>query len=462
MRALSFILVALAVACAEERPGTPPEHVLLVTVENLRADHTHMWQYPRHTTFIERSDDQRSLDLDLLMERGVLFHSAFAPSGAARPSLGTLFTGLPPRAHGLTSTDGVLPEGISTLAERLRDAGYQTAGFASPSRPIADSGLTRGFDVFVEDHTEIVYREGLPVDGMLMRALEYLQEEFDPESPQFLWIHIGSPAPPWDPQPVPTSDGERDFLTQYLPEGYEGQVQTNLGFLDKVNRREVTLDVEDHDALVALYDADLERANFLLRQVLEIYKHLFPEEQEVWDRTLVVTAGLSGCELGERGYYGSEQSLHDQGLHVPLAFHHPPSLTGRRIFEDVVGLADVTPTVCEWMKVEAPASLEGRSLLSRTDRGRSLDPRPVIAELPDGALSARVGGWRLVLNRGAEEREGAYDVPPLQLFETGSDSSELRDVSQGSPLALERLLEEVSRWESQYPPRDPKLPRKGS
>ncbi len=465
MRALSLILLALAAACAQERrerPGTPPDHVLLVTVENLRADHTYMWQYPRPTTFIERPDDQRSLDLDLLMERGVLFHAAFAPSGAARPSLATLFTGLPPRAHGLSSADGVLSEGVSTLAERLRDAGYQTAGFASPSRPIADSGLTRGFDVFVEDHAEIVYREGVPVDGLLLRAFEYLRTEFDPETPQFLWLHVGSPAPPWDPQPVPTSDGERDFLTQDLPEGYEGPVQTNLGFLDKVNRREQALDVEDHDALIALYDADLERANFLLRQILEIYKHHFEEELEVWDRTLVVTAGLSGCELGERGYFGSEQSVHEQGLHVPLAFHHPPSLTGRRIFEDVVGLADVMPTVCEWMKVDAPASLEGRSLLSRTDRGRTLEPRPVIAELSEGVLSARVGGWRLVLNRGAEEREGAYEVPPLQLFETTSDSAELQDVSLGAPEAVERLLEAVSHWESRYPPRDPKLPSEGS
>ena len=145
MRALSLISLALAASCGgapAERPGTPPEHVLLVTVENLRADHTHLWQYPRPTTFIERSDDQRSLDLDFLMERGVLFHQAFSPSGAARPALATLFTGLPPRAHGLTTAGGALAEDVSTLAERLRDAGYQTAGFASPSRPMADSALT--------------------------------------------------------------------------------------------------------------------------------------------------------------------------------------------------------------------------------------------------------------------------------------------------------------------------------
>ena len=320
---------------------------------------------------------------------------------------------------------------------------------------MAESGLTRGFDVFVEDHSEIVYRDGVAVDGLLLRAFEYLKTEFDPERPQFLWLHVGSPAPPWEPQPVPTSTGERDFLTHYLPESYEGPVQTNLGFLDKVNRREIQLDAEDHDALIGLYDADLERANFLLRQVLEIYKHHFESELEVWESTLVVTAGLSGCELGERGYFGSEESVYVQGLHVPLAFHHPPSLTGRRIFEDVVGLADVMPTVCEWMEVETPSDLEGRSLLARTDRGRRLEPRPVISEHPDGGLSARVEGWSLVLNRGPEEREGAYNLPQQQLFQTSTDPEELRDVSEGAPEALERLLGELRAWEADYPPIGP-------
>ena len=76
MRVILFLSALSLVSCVRERPGTPPEHVLLVTVENLRADHTHIWQYPRHTTFIERPDDQSSLDLDLLMERGVLYHEA--------------------------------------------------------------------------------------------------------------------------------------------------------------------------------------------------------------------------------------------------------------------------------------------------------------------------------------------------------------------------------------------------
>jgi len=453
MRALVLTLICLCVACADERPGTPPDHVLLITVENLRADHTHMWQYPRHTTFIERPDDQRSLDLDFLMERGVLFHSAFAPSGAARPSLATLFTGLPARVHGLTSAGGSLPEDVITLAERFQAAGFHTAGFASPSQPLSGSGLVRGFDVFVEDHAEIVYRDGLAVDGLLLRAVNYLKNELDPEQPHFLWLHFGSPSPPWEPQLVHTSTGQVDFQTLYVDPDYEGPVESNLGFLEEVNRREIALSAADHDVLTALYDGDLERANFLLRQVLEIYKHAYLKEK-LWDRTLVVTAGLSGCELGERGYFGSEQSLHTQGLHVPLAFHHPSSLTGRRIFKDLVGLADVLPTVCEWMGAEMPTSIEGRSLLDRTDRGRTLKPRPVIAELPGGLLSARVGDWRLVLNPGSATREGAYDVAPVELYETASDPSEFEDLSEDLPGALEDLLGVVSDWEKRYPARD--------
>ena len=453
MRVVPLILLALCASCTRERPGTPPEHVLLITVENLRADHTHMWQYPRHTTFIERPDDQRSLDLDFLMERGVLFHEAFAPSGSARPSLATLFTGLPPRAHGLLSPGGVLSDDVPTIAERFKAAGFQTAGFASPSSPLAESGLSRGFDVFVEDHTEIVYRDGVPVDGLLMRAFEYMRTEFDPQKPQLLWLHFGSPAPPWEPKAVHTSTGLIDFQTRYVDPEYEGSVESNIGFLEKVNKGEVSLSAVDRDALIGLYDGDLERANFLLRQLLEIYKHHFEVEEEVWDRTLVVTAGLSGCELGERGYYGSEESLHAQGLHVPLAFHHPRSLTGRRIFEDLVGLADVAPTLSEWMLLEPFSEPEGRSLLARTDRERSLEPRPVIAELPGGLISARIDGWRLLLNRDGVAREGSYEISSAELYDTANDPSELDDVSQERPEVLGDLMRAVAEWERRFPRR---------
>ncbi|MDE0892060.1 MAG: sulfatase-like hydrolase/transferase [Planctomycetota bacterium] len=453
MRVVPLILLALCASCTRERPGTPPEHVLLITVENLRADHTHMWQYPRHTTFIERPDDQRSLDLDFLMERGVLFHEAFAPSGSTRPSLATLFTGLPPRAHGLLSPGGVLSDDVPTIAERFKAAGFQTAGFASPSSPLAESGLSRGFDVFVEDHTEIVYRDGVPVDGLLMRAFEYMRTEFDPQKPQLLWLHFGSPAPPWEPKAVHTSTGLIDFQTRYVDAEYEGSVESNIGFLEKVNKGEVSLSAVDRDALIGLYDGDLERANFLLRQLLEIYKHHFEVEEEVWDRTLVVTAGLSGCELGERGYYGSEESLHAQGLHVPLAFHHPRSLTGRRIFEDLVGLADVAPTLSEWMLLEPFSEPEGRSLLARTDRERSLEPRPVIAELPGGLISARIDGWRLLLNRDGVAREGAYEVSSAELYDTANDPSELEDVSGERPEVLGDLMRAVAEWERRFPRR---------
>lgn len=454
MRCLVLIFLGLSAACAKERPGTPPDHILLITLENFRADHSHLWQYPRHTTFIERPDDQRSLDLDYLMERGVLFHSAYAPSGLARPSLGTLFTGLPPRAHGLMSEGGTLRQDVSTLAERLQAAGYQTAGFAVPSRPLEGSGLTRGFDVFVEDHSELVFRDGVPVDGLLMRAFEYLRTEFDPKQPQFLWLHFGSPAPPWEPEAYPTATGVEDFQMRYIDPSYEGPVETNLEFLDTVNRGEVALDAADHEALIALYDGDLERTNFLLRQLLEIYKHHFPQEDAVWERTLVVTAGLSGCELGERGYFGSKQSLHEQGLHVPLAFHHPPSLTGRRILEDLVGLSDVLPTVCEWMGAEVPAELEGRSLLAGVDRGRRLVPRPVVAELPGGLLSARVGGLRVILNRGESERADCYAVAPVELYDVAGDPQELEEIGAERGAEQEEALRVLAEWEQRFEPRN--------
>jgi alkylation response protein AidB-like acyl-CoA dehydrogenase len=53
-RAALLAAVMLAPACARPpRPGTPPRHVLLITVSGLRADHLSAFGYPRPTTAAE-------------------------------------------------------------------------------------------------------------------------------------------------------------------------------------------------------------------------------------------------------------------------------------------------------------------------------------------------------------------------------------------------------------------------
>jgi hypothetical protein len=88
------------------------------------------------------------------------------------------------------------------------------------------------------------------------------------------------------------------------------------------------------------------------------------------------------------------------------------------------------------------------------DRGRSLTPRPVVAELSGGLLSARVGELRVLLNREGLEREDSYSVGAVELYDLVGDPAELEECSGGRVGELEGVLRAISEWEARFPPLD--------
>ena len=78
----AVLTVAVAMACCTNPgPGRPP-HVLLVTVDTLRADHCSVYGYGRRT----------SPTLERLARTGVLFETAYAPMATTAPSHATMLS----------------------------------------------------------------------------------------------------------------------------------------------------------------------------------------------------------------------------------------------------------------------------------------------------------------------------------------------------------------------------------
>lgn len=429
-RDLAAVLIAgllLAAGCSRPRPGVPPTNLLLITFEAVRADHCSALQYPRPTTFVEVvGDEPRAHDLDLIAETGVTFAHAFAPSAAPWVSLAALHTGRARTDLALVDGVGLLEAASATLAERLRASGFDTAAFTLTSVPIGDTGLERGFAVLEEHRT--------PID-LLRGVAAWLYEVRDEDRPHFLWLHLGEAAWPWTWDPLPGSRGRLDFRRLFADPERDAPLDLEPGLLEALARGERSLSVAERRAFVAAYDGQVARANVLMREFLEYYKHL-------WSDTLVVVAGANGMELGERGHYGSQGSLHDGGLRVPLLLRHPGSLTGRRILAEVVELADVVPTVLEWFAEDVPDELGGRSLLPLVDSyvRRSFDSRPAIAWRADGARALRDERWRLVLKPAdGPTPPGWPAVGAVELYDLHRDPRALRDVAASYPAVVDAL-----------------------
>lgn len=417
------VLTLLLVAdCSRERPGIPPEHVLLVTLADARADHTSAWLYHRPTTQVPRRDGGVSLDLDRLADEGVRFAAAFAPSPRTETSLLSLMSGCSARTWDRADHSRTVPR--RTLVRLLKENGFATAAFVSSPFPLGPSHLLEGFDVVVEE------TDAVP---LLERAVRWLRSEFDPDVKSFVWLHLGDTAAPWIAEPLPGEEGNENLLRRFMPVDADPSALED-GFLSAAREGSVEVTRAAERALQAAYDADLARTSRALRLFLEFYAYTDAEKHPL-DRTLVVVAGTNGVELGERGWTEPEALL-DATLHVPLVFHHPSSLTGKRILAEVVELSDVLPTICEWMGIDPPEEADGRTLLPLVDSyvRRGFPSRPALARDRRGGRSLRDARWRLVVRETGGE-------PAAALFDHRTDPLERHDHSDRHPLLVSRWLD---------------------
>lgn len=384
-RAALIAAAVLPQACAPApRPGTPPRHVLLVTVSGLRADHVCAYGYPRPTTAADPSDAQGpDLSIDGLAAGGVTFAQAFAPSAAAAASLAALHAG-----------SNAPAQGTRTLIEDFAAAGFRTGAFLTGAAAAAPS-LARGAAHVAAG------AEPDPDYDAVRQAVAWLRETVESgEERIFLWLHLSGPAAPWDPAPL----GKEDFRARFTDPDYAGTVDGSAAGLAALAQPGAELAGQDLAQLVALYDAEVARANQLVGQIASVLAGRFEMlPRDLLGETAVVLAGACGAELFQHARAPEDpSSLYDASLRVLLVLRHPASLTGRRVLAEPVELRDVAPTLREWFDLPRADGADGRSLLALTDaRARDFPSRPVVLRRAEGG-SVRTADWHLIV-RGKEK-----------------------------------------------------------
>ena len=124
MRRLTVLTLVLLAAC---RPADPRPDVIVIVLDAVRADHLSAYGYARPTT----------PRIDQLAGEGVLYRRAISAGTWTVTGHASLFTGRVPTSHGAYRAPGgwnaasALDESVTTLAERLGEAGWDTAAFAA-------------------------------------------------------------------------------------------------------------------------------------------------------------------------------------------------------------------------------------------------------------------------------------------------------------------------------------------
>lgn len=339
-------------------------NILLIIMDTVRADHLSCYGYPLPTT----------PHLDRLAEEGVLFTNAISTGGWTIPTHASLFTGTFPCFHGARDGHPILDESIPTLAETLRNYGYQTAGFTNIGWLTENTGLTRGFDTFMP-----VYRlyQGRSIPVLIRRILSKLRwmltgqklkgatatnrcvknwlTHRKPDRPFFIFVNYSEAHVPYRPP--------RSFARRFLkPYGFslsnaQGVNQDPLKHITGT----VSMDERDFDMLRALYDAEIA---YLDTKLGELFRYL--DQQNLLDQTLIIVSADHGENLGDHGLMGHKWCLYDTLLRVPLIIRCPSCFPPATTIDDQVQLVDIFPTLLDSLGIQEKGirdHLQGFSLL---------------------------------------------------------------------------------------------------
>ena len=177
-------------------------------------------------------------------------------------------------------------------------------------------------------------------------------------------------------------------------------------------------------------------------------------QKGIFENTVVVFTSVTGQFLGRRGLWGSgyasaPPNLFEESVHTPLLVSWPGHIPTGTSRPELVGAADLVPTVAEIVGAPPPAgrNLSGRSFLTVAS-GKPLPKRQPWKDLVFGELRgvemARDNRFKLLLR---PEEQGADE-----LYDLRKDPNERVNQYENQEYAdvRTRLEAELRTWHEKY------------
>jgi arylsulfatase A-like enzyme/Flp pilus assembly protein TadD len=311
------LLLVSGAACrrATQSAPTGPRLVLLVSIDTLRADHLRPYGGPVAVPNVEA-----------LAADGVLYRSAFSHSPQTLPSHASLLTGLLPFQHGARDNVGfTLDANVTTLAQRLRSAGYATGAAVSSYVLRKETGVDRGFDSYDSQLTmaagpEVtvaqVQRPG--AETLAIAKTWIAQHE---KVPAFFFLHFYEPHTPYAP-----------------PSPYREQYANP-------------------------YDGEIAYSDSLIGDLVAFLK-----TRGLYDSALIVLVSDHGEGLGDHGEQEHGIFLYQGVAHVPMLIKWAGDRRPAATVAAAVQLIDIAPTITALAGAAPDPLWRGFSLVDDPDR----------------------------------------------------------------------------------------------
>ena len=402
-------------------------NIVLLGVDSLLATHMSCYGYDRLTT----------PHIDRFAEDGALFEKTYSPHIPTTSAYASMLTGLDTFSTQVVALrhQGPLREEVKTLAEILRDDGYDTTcvGFSGPS--------ARGFDTYLEysgwgpdasgrsPKAENLNKTTLP-------ELNRLIDQSD-EKPFFLFLRHMDPHSPYLPpapyermfyhgdecdpsntsmEPVMTFKPFCDYFASWMPPG-----------------------ITDKDYVIAQYDGAIAYMDACIQTLFNAL-----ETRGVLDETIVVINGDHGETLYDHECWFDHHGLYDVTLHVPLIIRYPGRVPAGKRVAGYNQHKDLVPTLLELADIETNIAFDGESLTAlMSGEITSYDSEFYITE----CTWMRKHGWRTPEWKLIVALEPDFHFkPPVELYNLIQDPDENNNLVDTHPDIVNVLETRMKRW----------------
>jgi len=404
-----------------------PKNVIILAIDTLRADHTTLLQ---DEGVVGRD---YTPNLRNLARRGVVFESAISQAPWTMPSFASVLTGKYPDEHGAVSIAGYLRAAQLTVAEVLREAGYQTAAIVSHTYVDSEHGFDQGFTSFNEDNA--LGHDAITSTALTDEAMRFLENGRNKDN-FFLFLHY------FDPHNVYHDHAEYNFADEYAGWLKKERMLRDINQLRKFRH---LLNAEDLKYLDDLYSEEISHTDVQIGRLLA-----YLEENNLSDDTAIIIVTDHGEEFMERGWLGHSIGLYDELIHVPLLCVLPGVDATRGQVSNVVETRGVFDLVLQYLGISNPDIAGDSNLLKEIRSPEEAGSETSIAfstvglsETPVGAgdglhvSSARTREWKFIAD---------YTLNREFLYQLSSDPGETENVIDRFPEQADSMRKSLNDW----------------
>ncbi len=405
--------------------------------------------------------------LDRLAQDGVRFSNAFCQTGQCCPSRYTIWTGRYAHSHGCRWNNVIEPLKEVTVGEVFKQAGYATATIGK--HHMMHSPKKHGFDLVVDqpEYRAFLEKEGQPpmlrsVDKMeqpstaytgISRApnkyhpsgfwaaqtIEFLKANRD--KPFCAWLSFYGPHTPIIPSERWAAMYDPEEIT--LPENNPCRLTSYPRMMDQAQKQFQAVTADQHREILARYYGFVSQIDYNIGLVLAELERLGLAEN-----TIVVYTADHGEMAAEQGTWTKFTLNYDGTVHIPMMIRMPGVLPKGVVVDELVGLVDLLPTLCEVTGQPVPKKVQGTSLLSLA-QGKPVEWRDVI--FSEIGYPGRAAG-RCVLARTHSHaliQHENFGQPYVELFDLTKDPWQTKNVAgeEGSAATLGSLKQAIVEWE---------------